>query len=224
MSSAHAARAEFPSALRSHHAVPVERQPDVRPMAASDCARPDTTRLAFLTALPLDRIPREPGTAVFIGTDGQIDANGFLRVLASSKRLPARVLFVTTHVEPVPTVADAKRVDLVALSDGILRVALHHGFDDEPDIPRFLGGIEGFELDTAATRYYVADDRPPHRWIRGMPAWRRWIFAMLSSACVSAAEHFRLPADRTTRMPAGERIPRHSTVHGAVLRAMSRGR
>jgi KUP system potassium uptake protein len=184
MSAAHAARSEFQSAARqSDRAFALESQPGVH---------------------------LQPGTAVFIEHEGEIGTNGLAHVLASSWRLAKRMLFVTTRVELVPSVPDAQRVDLVALSEGIFLVALHNGFNDEPDIPRLLSGIEGLDLDVATTRYYVTDDRVAHAWIRNMPAWQRWIFAMMSRACVSAVEYFRLPADRTTQMPTGERIPRRS--------------
>ncbi len=155
-------------------------------------------------------VPLQSRTAVFIEHEGGIDANGFAHVLASGRRLAERVLFVTTRVHLVPSVPDAERVDLVALSEGVFVVTLHYGFNDEPNIPRFLSRIEGLELDVATTSYYVTDDRVARGSIRNMPAWQRWIFAMMSRACVSVVEYFRLPADRTTTMPAGERIPRRA--------------
>jgi KUP system potassium uptake protein len=201
----HAARAEFQSAKRTHRDFLFEPYSDVHLRAATEGGRSCSKRLEFLKSLPLSRFPREPGTAVFIGHEGEIDANVFVRVLASRKRLPERVLFVTTHMELVPTVSNAERVALAALMDGILLVVLHYGFNDDPDIPRSLAGIEGLELDNAMTRYYVTDDRLAYGSIRNMPAWQRWLFASMSRMCSSAAKYFRLPADRTTEIRAEDR-------------------
>ena len=184
MSAAHATRSEPKSAgKQSHRTFALESQPGVHPTS---------------------------GAAVFIEHEGAIDTHEFVDVLASSWCLPERVLIVTTRVELVPSVPDAERVDLVALSEGVFLVALRYGFNDETDIPRLLSGIEGLELDMATTRYYVVDDRFARGWIRNMPAWQRWIFALMSRACVSAVEYFRLPADRTTELSPEERIPRRA--------------
>jgi hypothetical protein len=58
----------------------------------------------------------------------------------------------------------------------------------------------------ATTRHDPSDDPAPARPLSGMPGWRRWLFALMSAACVPAAEYFHLPADDTTevRVPEGD--------------------
>jgi K+ transporter len=157
-------------------------------------------KLTFLRSLALGRLPRESGTGIFVTPWGGIDANAFILFLAAKRILPEHVLFVSWHFAHVPHVAVDERVNLTQLGEGIFLATVLYGFNDDPDIPRSLHGIDVFEADAATTHYYVASDRVAPEHIRGMSTWRRWLFAMMSKICVPAADCFSLPADRTTEI------------------------
>jgi len=154
----------------------------------------------FLRSLHLEGIARHAGTAILVCPLGGIDVHAFMRFLLLVRGMPERVLLVRTHVACVPHQPVAEQARLTTLGHGMQLVDLRYGFDDDPDVPRALRRIARLALDPAATRYYVIDDRHPAQALRGWPRWRRRLFALMSAACVPAAEHFRLPADCTVEI------------------------
>jgi KUP system potassium uptake protein len=174
----------------------------------ADTAPSWRARLQFLDCLPLGTISRHPGTGVFIGAEGEIDANAFLRFVVSKKFLPQHVVFVSMQVEPVPTVPLLEQPELVALGHGIRLIVVHYGFNDEADIPKTLRCVPALDLDAPTTHYHVGASARRHAGRGEMPAWRQWLFVTMGRAGIPAAEYFHLPPDRTTQIVAGKRTVR----------------
>ncbi|HJV70375.1 MAG TPA: KUP/HAK/KT family potassium transporter [Ideonella sp.] len=149
----------------------------------------------------LDRVPREPGVGVFIGMEGEIDVNAFVRFLAAKKRLPQTVVFLTTEVELVPSIPLAQQAQVAELGQGMLRVVVRLGFNDEPDIPQALRAAQQLDLDEAAMRYYIRKDSMDGNPPRGIARWRSWLLKAMSRASRPACEHLRLPISRVTQVP-----------------------
>ena len=161
--------------------------------------------MEFLRSLNLDGIARQAGTAIVVWPLGEIDANAFVRFMLHVRRLPERVLLVRTRVDYVPHLPLGARGELTSLGNGMQLIDIRYGFDDDPDVPQALNSIRRLELDPSATRYYVVDDRAAARSVKGLPRWRKWLFVMMSAACMPAAEYFHLPAEHTTEIQAGSR-------------------
>jgi KUP system potassium uptake protein len=155
--------------------------------------------------LGLEGIARKAGNAVLVFPVGRLDASAFIRFLLHAKGLPEQVLLVRPHVAFVPHLPVTQRTELTALGDGMQLVDIRYGFDDEPDVPKALGELARLELDPSKTRYYVVDDRAAAASVKGLSRWRTWLFAVMSAACMPAAEYFHLPPDATTEIEAHPR-------------------
>jgi len=162
-----------------------------------------------IRSLRLEGIVRKAGNAVLVFPVGEIDVGAFIRFLLVARGLPEQVLLVRPHVEFVPHLPVSERAELMALNDGMQVVDIRYGFKDEPDVPQALGHVGRLALDPSNTRYYVVDDRAAAASVRGMARWRKWLFALLSAACVPAAEYFHLPPEVTVELEARPYDPKN---------------
>ena len=178
--------------------------------------------MEFLRTLPLNDIPREPGTGLFVASADAVDVATFLRYLTRYRSLPERVVFVTTCVDDVPTLPASQRARLADLGGGLFLATIRYGFNDRPDVPAALATLPELDLNGPATRYYVARDGPSRASLAGMPAWRRGLFMLLSKVCATSAEYFCLPGHRVVEIaadaPTRRRLFVSSTAGAAQLR------
>ncbi|HET9645616.1 MAG TPA: hypothetical protein VFP68_20175 [Burkholderiaceae bacterium] len=162
--------------------------------------------------LRLDSIARKARQAVLVFPMGKVEVKAFIHLM-HARGLPEQVLLVRPHVEYVPHLPVAQRAALTSLSESVRLVDLRYGFDDEPDVPKALRQTRCIEP-SDAIHYYVVDDRGAAFAGKGMARWRKWLFMMMSAACVPAAEYFHLPADRTTELHIAESEACDAGVYG----------
>src|SRR6202042_3179421 len=98
--------------------------------------------VTFMAKLEQDRVPRVPGTAVFL-TRAMRDTPPLLAWHARHNRaLQEHVLIITTQIESVPWIADEKRATVAQEAPGIWRAAVRYGFMERPDTPRLLAPLK----------------------------------------------------------------------------------
>ncbi|WP_260724080.1 potassium transporter Kup [Dactylosporangium roseum] len=150
---------------------------------------------------------RVPGTAVFLNR-GKETAPLAMRANVDHNHVRhEHVLILSLQTQPVPRVPPAERItvdDLGHAHDGIVHVMVSFGYMDTPDVPAALrlldpATTEGVvDLDQAS--YFLSKidlrcgDQPT------MAGWRKRLFIATSYITADAAEHFRLPRDRTVIM------------------------
>jgi KUP system potassium uptake protein len=81
-----------------------------------------------------NRLPRVPGTAVFLTPDVGGAPPVLLHHLRHNKALHQNVIILSVLVEEVPEVPDEERVHTKALSEGFHQVRASYGFMETPDI------------------------------------------------------------------------------------------
>ena len=144
------------------------------------------------------RAIRTPGTGVFLDSRGI----GFPKTLAAyhehTHSLPERIILMTVITDPVPRVALAKRVNTVEQGEGILRVNVHYGFMQTPNLPAVLNslGNEGVEYTPDQTTFFVGRQTGHVTQAKGMPIWRKQLYAFLTRNAEEPIKHYQLPADR----------------------------
>ncbi|HEX2145891.1 MAG TPA: potassium transporter Kup [Glycomyces sp.] len=145
-----------------------------------------------------------PGTAVFLNR-GLVTAPLALRANMERNHVRhAQIVVLSVETEPVPRIPAAERVvvnDLGFGQEGIIHVTARFGYMDAPDVPAALRlvkehpGGRGLKLRDAT--YFLSTIQ-----LRGgkeptMANWRKKLFIATSHLTADAAEHFRLPRDRT---------------------------
>jgi KUP system potassium uptake protein len=150
----------------------------------------------FIADLEAGRIPRVPGTAVFLSrTDHDIPP----LIMDHVKHMGAlhrSVITLTVVFDEIPRVREADRATVSHVVDGIWRVTLRFGFIEIPDLCQALAQLEGLDpaIDLAGAVYFatrdlvVAKALKPH-----YPHWRAPIFAFLYRNAIKVVDRFNLP-------------------------------
>jgi KUP system potassium uptake protein len=150
----------------------------------------------FTADLAAGRIPRVPGTAIFLTrTDRKIPP----LVIDHVKHMGAlhrAVIALTVVFEETPRILDGERGTVTLIADGIWRVTLRFGFIEIPDLPLALRGMKGLDpsIDLDHAIYFATRDLavPKSRRPRYAP-WRVPIFAFLYRNAAKVVDRFSLP-------------------------------
>jgi KUP system potassium uptake protein len=151
----------------------------------------------FLADLERGKIPRVPGTAVFLTRDQVGVPSSITEHIRTMGALHQSVICLTVLFEETPRVEPDKRALVEVIGAGISRVVLHFGFIEITDISAVLSNLEGLDpavvLDKAiffGTRDMVAPNGERHVLAR----WRVPIFAFLYRNAAKIVDRFNLPA------------------------------
>jgi KUP system potassium uptake protein len=158
----------------------------------------------FLPDLETSRLPRVPGTAVFLAGDPQGTPLALLHNVKHNKVVHEQNVLLTLVTADVPYVDEGERVTLKPLGQGFFRLIAHHGFMEVPDVPRLLRRVRSAALpiELAATSYFLGRERLIPSGRSGMARWREWLFALMSQNAQSATAFFRIPPGQVVELGA----------------------
>ena len=156
---------------------------------------------SFLAELKAERVPRVPGTAIFLTrpTD-KIPAfvGDYVRNMGS---LHKTVLALHIRFEEQPRVDEAERAKVEQVAPQFWHVTLRYGFVEAPDLVatlRELKDLPGIDPDHAvffATRDIVSPARHS-----ALSRWRLALFAYLYRNAARVTDRFNLPTERTVEV------------------------
>ncbi len=92
----------------------------------------------FLSRLKANKIPRVPGTAIFLTRFATAIPFLIIKHVAQMRAIYETVIALTVKFEDIPRVASRERVELAKLGDGFWHITVHFGFVQVPDIPAAL--------------------------------------------------------------------------------------
>jgi KUP system potassium uptake protein len=157
----------------------------------------------FMAKLEQDRIPRVPGTAVFLTRAMRDTPPVLVWHVRHNRALQQHVLAVTTITEPVPWIADEMRVTVTQAAPNFWRAIAHYGFMERPDIPRLLTQLEeyGCAIDLADVTYFVGHETVTRREDgRGLPHWQEALFAAMERNAAHVTDFFNLPGEQVVEI------------------------
>ncbi len=150
-----------------------------------------------------------PGTAIFLNRSSTTVPLALRANVEYNHIRHQHVAVVSIMTETIPHVADADRVSVNPLGvsdDGIVGVTVRFGYAEIPDVPAALGLLDPTEtegeLDLDTGTYFLSRIELRPGPAPTMAAWRKRLFVATSHITASAADHFRLPPDRTVIMGA----------------------
>jgi KUP system potassium uptake protein len=169
---------------------------------ANKTRRLETPLDVLLKSLAKSKPPRVPGTAVFLTAAPESAPTALLHSLKHYKVLHESNVILTLVTENVPRVSPQDRVKIEPLGDGFMRVILHFGFMETPNIPRALAIARklGWTFDIMSTSFFLSRRviRPDAR--SGMPRWQDRLFIFLAQNADDASSYFQLPTDRVVEI------------------------
>jgi KUP system potassium uptake protein len=157
----------------------------------------------FLDSLETSkRIPRVPGSALFMTANPEGTPIALLHNLKHNKVIHERNLILTVVTDEVPQVNPEKRLECDDLGGGFHRLVAHYGFMEEPNVPDLLKSakLDGQPIDLNKTTFFFSRETlVPTRSVT-MARWRQWLFALMSRNAQSASSFYRIPANRVVEL------------------------
>jgi KUP system potassium uptake protein len=153
---------------------------------------------AFMTRIREGRIPRVPGTAVFL-TRTQRDAPPVMVWhLKHNRALHERLFVLTVTTESVPWIDNDTRLKVDEIAPRFWRASARYGFMERPDLPSLLQKAHagGCGIELGDVTYYVGHETVvPRDDNRGLPRWVERLFALMQRNSAHVSDYFRLPRD-----------------------------
>jgi KUP system potassium uptake protein len=145
---------------------------------------------------------RVPGTAVFMtaqptGTPPALSYN-----VRYNKVLHEQVVVLTAQTADTPFVAEADRVTVERLADGISYVRLKYGFMEDPDIPQAMRLVRarGLPINLDDLTYFLGRETLIVTKRPGMARWREKLFVIMARNAARAPTFFRLPPEHVIEL------------------------
>jgi KUP system potassium uptake protein len=143
-----------------------------------------------------------PGTAVFLTADPDFAPTALLHNLKHNKVLHEHNVILTIVNEDIPRVSPENRVQMETISDKFMRLTLHFGFVERPNVPKALAIArkQGWQFDIMSTSFFLSrrSVRPDTR--SGMPQWQDYLYIFLAHNADDASSYFQLPTDRVVEI------------------------
>jgi KUP system potassium uptake protein len=158
----------------------------------------------LLRDLTANRIPRVPGTAIFLTRYSTGVPTPLLHNIKHNKVVHQRVVLLTIEVEETPHLPRKESVQWEDLGQGLYRLVAQFGFLDEPDIPALLSQLEGlpFSFQPMSTSYFLGRENLIATRYPGMALWRERLFASMMRNATNAARFFNLPPNQVIELGA----------------------
>jgi KUP system potassium uptake protein len=157
----------------------------------------------FLAGIAEKKIPRVPGTAVFLTRTEQGTPPVMVWHVKHNRALHEHVLVLRVKVLSVPWISSAERISIEQTAPNFWRLEARYGFMERPHIPDLLSRSKalGCTVDLTDVTYYVghetvirSDDG------RGLPAWQERLFALMERNAQHVTDFFRLPNDQVVEI------------------------
>ena len=157
----------------------------------------------FMAKLEQDRVPRVPGTAVFLTRATRDTPPVLVWHIRHNRALQEHVLAITTLIEPVPWIADETRATVTQEAPGFWRAIVRYGFMERPNIPHLLEQFKerGCTLDLADVTYFVGHETVTRRDdAKGLPLWQEALFAVMERNASHVTDYYSLPGDQVVEI------------------------
>jgi KUP system potassium uptake protein len=154
---------------------------------------------AFLADLKAGRVPRVPGTAVFLSRTGTPIPVMLVRHVVQMGALPQMVVTLTLIFEEIPRVAAGDRATVEPMGDGFWHVTVRFGFIEVPNVMVAMASAkaEGCPLNLDEAVFFASRDEVVRgKTHRRLPGWRRMLFGFMYRNAVRSSDRFDLPPDR----------------------------
>jgi KUP system potassium uptake protein len=157
----------------------------------------------FLARIETAKIPRVPGTAVFMTRAIRETPPVMLWHLRHSRALHQHLIALTAVTESTPFIDDEQRTTFTQLAPNFWRAIVRYGFMERPDIPHVLGHLNalGCGFDLSDVTYFVGHETVIAREDgRGIPRWQEALFASMERNAAHITDYFRLPSDQVVEV------------------------
>ena len=156
----------------------------------------------FLSEIPRSRMPRVPGTAVFMTLSPEGTPPTLLHHIKHNHVLHERVALLSIISRDIPTVTADERIKLVDLGQGFYRIEAFYGFMQKPNVPQIMKIVAQYGLvtDPMTTTFYLGRETLLTGGSSKMMKWRKAVFAFMSRNAGNPTSYFGIPANRVVEL------------------------
>jgi KUP system potassium uptake protein len=151
----------------------------------------------FFKQLRAKKIPRVPGTAIFLTRLKHAISPLIVAYVAQIGALHQTVVALTVRFEAVPRVRREDRLEVTRLSEDFWHLTVRYGFVEIPDLPSALRRTKSLcdSIDPDSAIYFGAADEVARGKKRAKLArWRLPLFAFMFRNSVHAVDRFKIPS------------------------------
>jgi KUP system potassium uptake protein len=153
----------------------------------------------FLARLETGKIPRVPGTAVFLSRTEALVPSLAVRHVAQFKALQETIIGLTVRFDQVPRVPASERAVVQNVDAGLWHVSVRYGFMEVPNLNAALASAleRGCPLDLDEAVFFAAHDEVIRSETQPrMSRVARAVFGTMYRNSLRASDRFVLPPDR----------------------------
>jgi KUP system potassium uptake protein len=157
----------------------------------------------FMSSVDSRKIPRVPGTAVFLTWTLGATPPLMVRHVKHNRALHADLFALRVVTDSVPWIKESERLALLEVAPNFWRAVARHGFMERPDIPKLLQQAreQGCSLAFDDVTYYVGHEAIVRREDgKGLAKWEEAFFAAMQRNAVHVSDFFRLPSENVVEL------------------------
>jgi KUP system potassium uptake protein len=140
-------------------------------------------------------LTRVRGTGVFMAGNPKGTPLVLLHHLKANKVLQEKVVLLSILTEEVPLVAEAERLTITEIGNGVWRVVGRYGYMESPDVARLMEQVKesGLAVKLNEATYYFNREMILTGGNTRMFEWQKHFYAFLSRNARQARDYYRLP-------------------------------
>jgi KUP system potassium uptake protein len=156
----------------------------------------------FLEDLKRDPPVRVPGTAIFLDAKASGIPRALLNNIKFNRVIHERVVLLTVVTREQPRIADAKRLTVTPVCEGIIRIVAQVGFMEKPNILEILRNAEtyGVPYEPEVTTFFLSREELIRGQRSDLPPLRRRAFMQMARSAQVIADYYGLPPGRVVEI------------------------
>jgi KUP system potassium uptake protein len=155
----------------------------------------------------LEDLKREPpvrvaGTAIFLDAKASGIPRALLNNIKFNRVIHERVVLLTVVTREQPRIAEAKRLTVTPVCEGIIRIVAQVGFMEKPNILGFLRNAEayGVPYEPEVTTFFLSREELIRGQRSDLPPLRRRAFMQMARGAQVIADYYGLPPNRVVEI------------------------
>lgn len=143
-----------------------------------------------------------PGTAIFLTSDPAYAPETIMQNLKHNQVLHQKNIILTVSISSMPRVSIDHRVAVENINARFMRVIVHFGFMESPNVPAALYRARslGFDIDVESASFFLGHRKIVASPTQGLPYWQDKLYLAMTRMAVDATDYFRIPHDQVVEI------------------------
>jgi len=156
----------------------------------------------FISDMAKKRLPRVPGTAVFMSLSPEGVPVTLLHHVKHNHMLHEYVVLLSIIFTDSATIPVKERIKVEKLQENFYRVIAFYGFMQSPNVPEVMkmAAAYGIDAQPLKTTYYLGSETLLTNGPTRMAHWKKSLFAFMAKVAGNSTAYFNLPPNRVVEL------------------------